>query len=82
MAGRSLSVWRVSGRPDRTPYGWRGWAESDAVRRRFRGGSRLPVGRRWTAAAGVPLLLIGLLLGACGNSGRTVTVVSYNVQNL
>jgi endonuclease/exonuclease/phosphatase family metal-dependent hydrolase len=77
-----MSVWRVSGRPDRTPYGWRGWAESDAVRRRFRGGSRLPVGRRWTAAAGVPLLLIGLLLGACGNSGRTVTVVSYNVQNL
>ena len=27
---------RACGRPDRTPYGRRGWAESDAGRRRFR----------------------------------------------
>ena len=33
----SLSDWRASGSSDRTPYGRRGWAESDAARRRFRG---------------------------------------------
>ena len=36
---RSLSDWRGSGRSDRTPYVRRGWAESDAARRRFRGGN-------------------------------------------
>lgn len=33
-------------------------------------------------AAGAVLLFAVLLFAACGNSGRTVTVVSYNVQNL
>lgn len=36
---------------------------------------------RWPAPGSV-LLFAVLLLAACGNSGRTVTVVSYNVQNL
>ena len=33
------------------------------------------------AKVGIPLLGL-LLLTACGNAGRTLTVVSYNVQNL
>ena len=40
-----MSEWRVSGSSDRTPYGRRGWAESDAARRRFRGASERGVVR-------------------------------------
>ena len=41
---------------------------------------RLPL----AGAARLPVVVLGLvlLLGACGNSGPTITVVSYNVQNL
>ena len=40
--------------------------------------------RSASGAARLPVVVLGLalLLGACGDSGRTVTVVSYNVQNL
>ena len=49
---------------------------------RFGGGSGLPRGPRWCARVGIPLLG-PLLLAACGNAGpATLTVVSYNVQNL
>ena len=39
---------------------------------------------RRLVAAPLPALVLGLtlLLGACGNSQRVITVVSYNVQNL
>ena len=47
----------------------------------WRDGRRLSRGPRWRAGAGM-LLLGPLLLAACGNAGPTLTVVSYNVQNL
>ena len=47
----------------------------------WRDGRPLSRGPRWCAAASM-LLLGPLLLAACGNQGRTLTVVSYNVQNL
>ena len=52
---------------------WRGSGGPD--------GARTALHPAWRAAR-VGMLLFGLLLTACGNAGPTLTIVSYNVQNL